>query len=1258
MRHKFAGCFNRRTLHMQSEKPAYGLMLISFILLLLLAVPAHADQQVLSYQRLDFNANGEHFTFEGYMPIDATAEVLSLGDGLYDIHILNSDGTVFQPSCEAITVSMKHAEPCCAYHLDGNGWELLDTRQENGYIRFSALHFSLFAITRECISLITPDDILRSVAEKKPIPILYQWVGKTYTADTFLHHFQISLPSTIQSGQLSTHTDAILSELDQHVIDGCMLAKAFCTFQVVKKDGTVYPIAHAFQTGEGIFYSNMDLSEAIYGNSDPQYQEHRQSLADSITKEQACLHEGDSIRVVLPCESAMNEKIEVPVLQSTQPSKNQSAHSDIMIHMQDAQSGLPICGSLTISNQNSEIVWSSEYGSDHVVPASSLIPGETYLLRQTVSDNQYSLPAFPWILEVSSEGELSGTNIIQKGTGQAESLGILISDGQLTIFNEKAPLLYLHYQDEDDTVDTFQLNVGDLETGCSHSVARSGYRFVGWSSTMSSIEILSDVSLDLQAGAENHLYAVWEELLYVIYKAYTFGDYENANTVSGSEQTLPEDFPVDTDLLASQMIEAYLDNECIPTGYSIAFAALDSNPFSAVQNIYKTEDPDHAMLRWATLSASGEYVYLDHGSTLILYLYNREIDMPVHVFELLPSGEYILHDDWRTDGYDHVHLAYGTDCSLQYGPSVLSVDQRDDYAFFERQFGRFETDSHYVPRLVHQGGVISYTWQGICIGGEPSGLGEADFIAYIYYQRTRNITCSVFEQLMDGTIEPRPHWQKTNNLQITPSNMNFVGTTSIQQLKETLIIDEMKDQLSLHTCSYGPSFEEKSQNEIRNLHNTSSGICLNDSDIFLTEEDQLFFVFYENPRSLSVHLIERTAEGFEERDEEWNAQTILVSDIKTDPKNFDPRENKDENYTCALVKRCDAAGNLGSSVKSKEIAYIINTVNGISVQPKGAKYALLTTPQQLYFIYYLKERPVCVRYGIVRNSTISMISETKLDYNNGSGNAVYSFLCGNAAFAQPDIRSPQWAVLGEDGLPIYHPNVVYATSEDNISNITSLRLLPEKPWLINTFAAIKQKDTENGKERSIGLTPVFYILYDDTVDSSPAYLQLKNETEKGETYEFHFRINEGQYNTPVLEQSAWSGTYLVPTEGEYVKRVSPGQTATFYIPNGAGMTYSVHIIDSSGNEIQDELESLHLVLQEGDQLAGTLCIGPTYWWDNVQSNVYKEIHSEDGNVTEITLKSEIEWIPAPTAADRNISVWLVLLMLSVPFTVLAKKQLR
>ena len=1243
---------------MQSEKPEYGfiygLIQISFILLLLIAFPAHADQQVLSYQRLDFHANGAHFTFEGYMPNDATAEVLPLGEGIYDIHILNSDGTSYQPSQGPITVSVKSSELCCAYHLNGNRWEALETYLNNGYFQFSVNHFSLFAITRERISLVSADDILQSVVEKKPIPILYQWAGKTYTADTFLHQFQISLPSTIQSGQLSAHTSAIVSKLDHLVLDGCVLAKDPCTFQLVQKNGTVCPIAHAFQTSEGVFYSNMAVSEELYGNPDMQYQEYRQSLADCIAKEQTCLHEGDSITIVLPCESAEMENTATSAPHNMQAAKTQSNHTDIIIHIQDAQSGLPVCGSIIISNQNSEIVWSSEYGAEHVLPASSLIPGETYLIRQTASDDLYSLPGFPWILEVSSDGELSGTNIVQKGTGKAESLGILISDMELTIFNERAPLLYLHYQDESDTIDTVQLNVGDLETDFSHSVARSGYRFVGWCSTMSSIDILSDVSLDLQAGAENHLYAVWGDLLHVIYKAYTFGDYENSNTVPGSEQTLPEDFPLDTDLLDPDIIDTYLDHECIPTGYGIAFAALDNNPFSAVQHIYKVADPAHAMVRWADLSVSGEYLYLEHESTLILYLYNLEIDLPVHVFELKPSGEYILHDDLRTDGYDHIHLAYGTDCYLQSGSNVLNVDQRDHFMFLEIQFGRFEADSQYVSGFIHQGGSISYTWQGICIGSEPTGLGETDFIAYIYYQQTRSITCNVLEQLTDGTIVKHPEWQKATNLQITPVNMNLVGASAIQMLKETLLIEEMKDRLSLHNCSYGPSFEEKSSNEIRNLHNTSSGICLNDSDVFLTEEDQLFFVFYENPRLLSVHLIERTAEGYEDRDEAWNIQPILISDIRTDLKNIDPRENSDENYAFGSVRRCDSVSNLGKSGKYREISHIMNTVNGISILPLGTiKYVLLKNPQQLYFLYYLKERPVRVRYGVVRNGTISLISETQLDFNDSS-NAVDSFLCGNNTYAQPDVHSPRWAVLGEDGLPIYHPNVVYATGDDNISSVSSLHMLSEKPWLINTFAAIKQKDTENGKERSIGLTSVFYILYDDTADSSPAYLRLKNETEKGETYEFHFRINEGHYNTPVLEQTAWSGTYLASSEGEYVKTVFPGQTATFYIPNGSGMTYSVRIFDSNGNEIQDELESLNLDLQEGEQLTGTLCIGPTYWWDDVLSNVYTEIHSQGGNVTEITLKSETEWIPAPTAADRNISVWLVLLMLSFPFPLLAK----
>ena len=1233
--------FNQSNVH-------FFLCLTVFLFLIIPAACAGQEQ----YQELACTDAETNIWFKGILPENITFDVKRMNQGIYDLSLHMQDGTTYQPDVNPVLVEITSKEPQNVYHLIDGNWEHVSCKWDGNKIRFAANHFSLYAFTKKTKLLINPEELENAVLEKKVISLRYLAGNSFYSAEEYLSTFQVELPSTIQSGNLAEHSEAISKAIGKNVP---------YTFWTANQNGLMKKVAQVFQTKNGLYYSSCDFEESSYMGDSDQAECMKMTIAMEITENMGKLDSGEFIAVVfqdddlesgsasLSSSSDGTDTDKSPSTHILHPT-NANALDDIVFYTVDATSNVSVVSSLCLYNESNEIIWSSSMNTVHTIPSSQIQfeAGRQYRLRETFVENGYSLPGFPWMISVGEDFSLSMTEETQQGQGCAESLGIVQQDQHYEILQEVSPHVYLHYQTEGNTVDEVELMAGNLDTGCHVEIIRDGYTLLGWSVNEKELSLENNIVLDVSAGAENHLYAVWHQNLQVFFHSYEYGDYEHAERVEGSEQQPDLRLPMKTDLLIPDNIQEYINFSMLNEDMIFAFAALVSHPLEKIKHIRKNEDLEHASVYWEISDNGLQYEPLNTGEKVILYVYRGRIEIPVHVFEIGINGEYDLKDEeWRAQGFEQFVLDYGMNAMLTPGLEAVREEIVNEVAVHEIAFGTLDGQG-FCSELVDAGQAVTYTWQGICVGGEPTGLGRDTVLAYIYFPAVREVPVHIMEYLPNGTAEERIAWMKTDRLFVPKTNILFNGNTSVQALIDMLIKDDIAGTVSLDAVYYGVSFQECSETPVRNIHNTAYGINVNEENEYLTEADSLYFVFYENPRIWPVHLVERTVDGYEDRDSQWNVQPIRVTETKTEILSFDPRASLDDHYALYSVRRCDQLANIGVSSKYKEITHVMNTNKGLSILISGQhKYTQLKDPYQLYFLYYQKERPINVIYVHSAEGMLTPIAQNHLDLSE-NGNAVLWFPCGDVQYLQPVIGSPRWAVLGNDNTPTYHPSVAYAVGQGGITQIQELTLLDELPWFMNTPSTIKLKEKENSAAKNIGLDKSLYVIYDDSLDSDPAYLRLKNQTDEN-TYCFVITFDSGRYNGPVLISSSWSGTYVRSEENEYRIQVPAGTEKTVYIPTGANLDYSVKVIDGEGREIQDHLEDYDLELSVqplSSQLEGNLMEGRTYYWNSETDNVYTSMNDSAQELTLICIQEKTVTIPAPTDSRRVPTGWIILFLLS------------
>ena len=1212
------------------------------LFLLLFSLTASAD----SFQDLSVGMNGFRIHITGMMPDHAAANLNSLDQNIYDLSVRREDGTCFQPAGRPLMVAIQSDTKYAVYHLGENGWEQIESEWNGNETLFYAEHFSLYAITQSTDLIISPDEIRDSVLKQKTIPVCYQTGNTIYSPQELMNSFHVQLPSELPSGRLTASSERIMQSLR----DAGLVSEptAECSFHVYGKGLPLHEINQAFHTVNGIFYSVLDIQDEIITASSEDAEAKRMKIALDISENNRLIQPDESVVVSLP---PLNAKHLVRTMGEDE------GVQDLTFHIVDAQTGAPVSGHLMLLNADEEIIWSSELGTSHILSSAEniLSCGNVYFLQETSVQSDYCLPGFPWMLTIDENGIIQVTESLQQGVGCAESLGLQYTEGTIEVQNEKKPYLTLHYQDENSSTERLELLAGNLDTQFNADACREGYSFLGWSLTPASLETVSDIHLQVTAGFENHLYGVWQEILNVNILEYAYGDYEHAVIIEGTDQTPSASLPIGISLLNAETGNQYLDTSMLPVGMRIAFACIDGNVNEKIESIVKTEYPELGLIRWEASTGNG-FVPVGAGRTLNLYAYKTAVSIPVHVFEISTDGVYDQKDEWKINEYHSIDLDFGVSCILRQPADILTGEFSSLMKCKEIVYGHMDADGEFILDMIHSGQSLTYTWEGICLNNTPTGLGPDTWIAYIYYPAFRNIPIHIMEYLITGQAVERPQWQKTATISISTDKMIFQGTNALASLLETVLTDDVIQSVAFDSAYYGISYSERSETGIQALQNTSKGIHVNDGEEYLSDADELFLVFYENPRIWPVHVVERTVNGFENRDADWNVQPIRVTEEKTEIKDFDPRFEADEQYVLSVVKRCDTQSNLGNSTKSKDISSVMNTVNGLQIRLLGqGGYTLLKSPQQIFFLYYLKAREMPVRYANVQNGTLIPIQESMLDLSD-DGNAVSSFLCGDENFEKPFIGSPHWAVLGDDGNPIYHPFVVYAVAPEGMASTGTIPVLTELPWFQNSFASIKQKNSETGRASNIGLDKSLYVLYDFAQDPSPAYLKISNFTEN-EMFTFRLTVNSGAYTAPILKQAEWSGTYLRAVDGKYNVPLGPGEDQTMYIPSGGGAAYAIEILDREGNPVQECLEEhdLELSVQPlSSPLIGELKTGMTYFWTNRKMNAYTAME-EESNLTQIAVQDQSIMIPAPTGQERNIKPWLILFSIVIMIAVLADR---
>ena len=191
------------------------------------------------------------------------------------------------------------------------------------------------------------------------------------------------------------------------------------------------------------------------------------------------------------------------------------------------------------------------------------------------------------------------------------------------------------------------------------------------------------------------------------------------------------------------------------------------------------------------------------------------------------------------------------------------------------------------------------------------------------------------------------------------------------------------------------------------------------------------------------------------------------------------------------------------------------------------------------------------------------------------------------------------------------------------------------PSVTNTALNFKQ----NKKNKS--LDHVIYVLYDDAMDTAPAYMLLENTSE--DAYTFVLEVNGGQYTRPVMLQSSQDGTW----SGSYTFTLSSQSDVMLYLPGAGGLSYSVRILDGEGNEVQSALADHNLELSTAPvsaPLTGTLATGPSYFWSGEENNVYTNLRSGTASCTRVILSDMVITLPSPTGLPILTLPWVVLLL--------------
>ena len=155
-------------------------------------------------------------------------------------------------------------------------------------------HFSIFAVTEGKALMLTPDEIERSVMQKTEISVVYMLDDRIYSAEELYECFQLSFPPTLHSGNMKEQFRKII-EKSTLSVEG--------SFWVLWQGSLQKKITQAFSSDSGVYYSSMDLKEDSYLGTSEEAEITKMELAFDITQENAKLHSGESIVVLLSHDS-------------------------------------------------------------------------------------------------------------------------------------------------------------------------------------------------------------------------------------------------------------------------------------------------------------------------------------------------------------------------------------------------------------------------------------------------------------------------------------------------------------------------------------------------------------------------------------------------------------------------------------------------------------------------------------------------------------------------------------------------------------------------------------------------------------------------------------------------------------------------------------------------------------------------------------------------------------------------------------------
>ncbi|MBR1685535.1 MAG: hypothetical protein IJ708_10415 [Clostridia bacterium] len=532
--------------------------------------------------------------------------------------------------------------------------------------------------------------------------------------------------------------------------------------------------------------------------------------------------------------------------------------------------------------------------------------------------------------------------------------------------------------------------------------------------------------------------------------------------------------------------------------------------------------------------------------------------LTLHYYEVDLEGKY--HDRsilYPSGDYEEIELVYTDTYGVTRNKiSTAFTNVLPDYAVSGVYLGNIIGNELVITRELKED-ILWYSANGLMLGDERvdefTGLQE---LICIYYPKYREIPLHIVIKMGKDQYEICDELRSTEVKTIAYSGTSLATT---ETNKKDVLQASIVDQYGFIALYYGKTWDEHSITEVISLTNRMQGFNVNDTDEYMSGNDQLFYVFYKSSRTVDVHLIEFTENGYEDRDIQWEVQSIEIPERTTYPSDYEVSKVLDDDYLLYQAVLASGINQLGSG---KVIVRYKNSEDGLMTQGQTeTKYRL--DSGEIYYIYFKKMRTLPVVYAERNQSGIHVVT-------NLSESRVANVVCSTEeSVRRENIGQPEYATVNADGQINFRPNYMFGLMKkgDQIRDVILCDTFPE---LVNSWNRIKGTYQTNGKKQtaSFDLVPSIVVLYDNTLDTAPAYLRISNHTrDKQATYTFKLSVAGGAYTNSLIISSEREGSYVTASEGEYTFSLSPETSKTVYLPGAGNMQYTVRIFNFDGHEI-------------------------------------------------------------------------------------------